>query len=204
MKKLITFTITIIAAACLFACSAAVKDNSSKPNGLAESFQAAVSVTIDELDAEGTIKRFGSGMWEIDFDSPNTLSGVTLSFSDGNASASYKGLNFSVPQSALPVKAMMLNLMDAADELAKNPKLSGTDENGMLKITGTLDGGEYTLIADENGNIASFEMPNNNLKMIFTDVAPIESVQEETQTASDESETAETEVAEDTSESENQ
>lgn len=183
MKRLITFAITIVAAFCLCACSVSVGDKTEKPNGLAGAFQASAAVTIENLEAQGTISRFGNGMWQAEFTSPNTLAGVKLEFSEGNVSASYKGLNFSVPQSALPVKAMMLKLMSAVDDLASNPELSGEEENGMLKITGSLEGGEYILITDDNGNIVSFEMPNNNLKIVFTDVVPIEGVSEGTSAA---------------------
>ena len=170
MRRLITFAIVIVAALCLCACSVSVGDKTEKPNGLAGAFQASATVTIENLEAQGTISRFGNGMWQVEF-------------SEGNVSASYKGLNFSVPQSALPVKAMMLNLMSAVDDLASNPELSGEEENGMLKITGSLDGGEYILMTDENGNIASFEMPNNNLKIVFADVVQIEGVSEGTSAA---------------------
>lgn len=183
MRRLITFAIVIVAALCLCACSVSVGDKTEKPNGLAGAFQASATVTIENLEAQGSISRFGNGMWQVEFSSPNTLGGVKLEFSEGNVSASYKGLNFSVPQSALPVKAMMLNLMSAVDDLASNPELSGEEENGMLKITGSLDGGEYILMTDENGNITSFEMPNNNLKIVFADVVQIEGVSEGTSAA---------------------
>lgn len=173
MKRLITFVLTALTAVCLCACSAPGKDKSTSPNGLNSRFQAAVTVTIEDLTAEGTLKRFGDGMWDVEFVSPNTLSGVKLSFSEGNVTASYKGLKFSVPQSALPVKAMMLNLISAADDLAKNEELTGVSEDGMTKINGSLDGGDYTVTVDKSGNISSFEMPNNKLKITFSDVVPI-------------------------------
>ena len=150
-----------------------IKEKAESPNGLNSSFSSSVSVALDEMNAEGTVKRFGNGMWEVEFSSPNTLSGVMLSFSEGNVTASYKGLNFSVPQSALPVKAMMLNLITAADDLAENEELSGSEKDGMIEISGSLDGGEYTLTVDKNGNIASFSMPGSKLKMTFSDVQPI-------------------------------
>lgn len=174
MKRLIAFALTILTAACLAACSVAGNGDTSKPNGLGSSFQAAVSIVLDDMNAEGTIKRMGSGNWEIEFNSPNTLSGVKLTFMDGNVTASYKGLNFSVPQTALPVKAMMLNLISAVDDLAANEELTGTEEDGMLKINGTLDGGEYTLTTDSSGNLAAFEMPNNKLTMTFSGLTPIQ------------------------------
>lgn len=174
MKRLITFAVMILTAVCMAACSVSGKGDTTKPNGLDSSFQAAVSIVLDDLNAEGTVRRIGSGNWEIEFSSPNTLSGVKLNFCDGNVTASYKGLNFSVPQSALPVKAMMLNIISAVDDLAANEKLTGTEEDGMLKINGTLEGGDYTLTVDSSGNIASFEMPNNKLTVTFSDVTPIQ------------------------------
>lgn len=188
MKRLIAFAVTILTAACLAACSVSGKRDDSVPNGLGSSFQAAVSVVLDDLNAEGTIKRMGSGNWEIEFDSPNTLSGVKLTFSDGNVTASYKGLNFSVPQSALPVKAMMSNLIAAVDDLAANEKLNGNEEDGMLEINGTLDGGDYTVTVDSSGNLASFEMPNNKLTMKFsglTQLQPQETTSAETSASTD-------------------
>ena len=182
MKRLITLAMTILIAVCMVACSVVGKDKTTKPNGLSSRFQAATSVTLDELKAEGTIKRFGDGMWEIMFTSPNTLSGVNLTFSEGNVTASYKGLNFSVPQSALPVKSMMLNLISAVDDLSKNEELSGVENDGTLEISGSLDGGDYTLTVDKSGNIVSFAMPNNNLSIAFSDVVPIlEEVQDTTE-----------------------
>lgn len=183
MKRLIAFAVMILTAVSMAACSVSGKGDSDKPNGLSGSFQADMTVVLDELNAEGTIKRMGSGSWEAEFSSPNTLSGVKLTFNDGNVTASYKGLNFSVPQSALPVKAMLVNLISAVDDLAANEKLTGTEEDGMLKISGALEGGDYTLSVDESGNIASFSMPNNKLTMNFSSVTPIQS-QESTSEAS--------------------
>lgn len=173
MKRLIAFAAAFFTSVCLAACSVPVKEKAESPNGLNSSFSSSVSVALDEMNAEGTVKRFGNGMWEVEFSSPNTLSGVMLSFSEGNVTASYKGLNFSVPQSALPVKAMMLNLITAADDIAENEELSGSEKDGMIEISGSLDGGEYTLTVDKNGNIASFSMPGSKLKMTFSDVQPI-------------------------------
>lgn len=196
MKRLVAFAVTILTAACMAACSVSGKGDTSKPNGLGSSFQAAVSVVLDDLNAEGTVKRMGSGNWEIEFNSPNTLSGVKLAFLDGNVTASYKGLNFSVPQTALPVKAMMNNLIAAVDDLAANEKLTGTEEDGMLKISGTLDGGEYTVTTDSNGNLVSFEMPNNKLTMTFSGITPIQP-QEGTTASTDISTAVATDVSSD-------
>ena len=79
-----------------------------------------------------------------------------------------------MPQSAIPVKAMMLNLMSAVDSNAAAEELSGNEKDGLLSISGSLDGGDYTLTVDGDGLLSGFEMPNNKLTMKFTEVKTAE------------------------------
>lgn len=174
MKRVFTFVLTFVTVLCMTSCAVPVGSKTSRKNGLSSPFSAAVSITLDRLEAEGSIKRFGEGVWEIEFSEPNTLSGVKLEFSEGSVIASYKGLTFSVPQSAVPVKAMMLNLMKAVDENAKTEELSGKEDGDMLKIEGNLDGGDYTLTVDKDGLLSGFDMPNNKLTMRFTEMKTAE------------------------------
>lgn len=197
MKRIIAFALTILTALtalCLASCSMPLKSSVSRKNGLDCAFQSEVSISLDRLQAEGTLKRFGSGAWEIEFSSPNTLSGVKLEFSEGNTSASYKGLSFSVPQSAVPVRAMMLNLIKAVDENAKLDELKGEEKDGSLEISGELEGGKYLLIVDKDGRLSGFEMDNNKLKMTFAELTLIDektpSSSEATASSSEETTTA--------------
>ena len=183
MKRIFAFVLTAVAAICLTACSVTKMGSYSRKNSLGCGFSSEVSISLDRLEAEGSVKRFGEGVWEIEFSEPNTLSGVKLEFSEGNVAASYKGLSFSVPQSAVPVKAMMLNLIKAVDDNAKAEELTGVENDGMLGIRGNLDGGEYILTVDGNGLLSSFEMPNNKLKMRFTEVKTVEISSEQSTTA---------------------
>ena len=175
MKKLITFTLAILTVLCVVSCSVPLKSATSRKNGLDCAFQADAVIALDRLQAEGVIRRFGTGAWEIEFSSPNTLSGVKLEFSEGNTEASYKGLSFSVPQSAVPVKAMMLNLIRAVDDNARLEELKGEEKDDILEVSGKLEGGEYVLKVDKDGKLSGFDMDNNKLKMTFTNVSPIDS-----------------------------
>ncbi|MBE6857389.1 MAG: hypothetical protein E7500_08240 [Ruminococcus sp.] len=193
MKRLIALSATAITLLSLASCSAVTGEKGSVPNGLAESFKADVSIDLDELDAEGSLRRYGNGMWEVEFTSPNTLSGVKLSFDEGNAEASYKGLKFTVPQSALPVKAMMLNLIEAVDGYSNESELTGKEEEGNIELKGTLEGGDYILEIDRQGKIVSFEMPNNKLDMEFENVTSVQAeetpAEENTESTSEETST---------------
>ena len=200
MKRLIAFVVTILTVLCITACSMPTKNKTSRKNGLNVAFQATVAIKLDRLEAEGTVKRFGDGMWEIEFSSPNTLSGVNLAFNGGNVVASYKGLSFSVPQSALPVKAMMLNLIKVVDTQARLDELNGVEKDGMLEISDKLDSGEYTLIVDKNGILVGFEMPNNKLTMTFTELSEIAVAEQPSSQESSTEETSQDTTMEQTSE----
>lgn len=179
MKRLISFAVMIITAVVMVACSSPIKSETSRKNGLNCSFESSVNITIDKLNAEGVLKRFGDGMWDVEFSSPNTLSGVKLVFDSGNVSASYKGLDFSVPQSALPVKAMMLNLIEAVDTNARLEELKGTENDSVLEVSGSLEGGDYIISVGKDGKLISFEMENNKLKIVFSDLKEISSAPEQ-------------------------
>ena len=155
MKRLFTSVLLFAGIFCLTSCSSPMGGGTVREN---------------KLNAEGTVTRLGDGEWTAEFDSPNTLSGVKLTFSSGSVTADYKGLTFSVPKSALPVKAMLGNLIEAVDTNARESELSGRENEGRFEISGSLDGGDYTLILDNSGNIAAFDMPNNLLHISFTDV----------------------------------
>lgn len=175
MKRIFTFVITIAAVICLTACTVPAGGSSGcRKNGLGDAFSADVSITMDRLEAAGAVKRFGEGVWEIEFSEPNTLSGVKLEFSEGNVLASYKGLSFSVPQSAVPVKAMMLGLIKAVEDNAKLDELKGEEKDGNLVVSGSLENGGYKLIVDKDGRLSGFDMPNHKLTMRFTGIKTAE------------------------------
>ena len=118
MKRLITSAVCFMFTLCLTACAVPTKgENSSCENNLGASFESDAVIVIDKLNADAELIHSDDGAWSVEFSSPNTLSGIKLEFADDKVNASYKGLDFSVPQSALPVKAMMLNLIQAVDEL---------------------------------------------------------------------------------------
>jgi len=169
MKRLVLSAVTV-AALCFVSCSVPMKNEASRPNRLGESFSGDVAITIEKMHAAGRLERSG-GDWNVEFSEPNTLSGVSLGFSDGSVTASYKGLSFSVPQSAVPVKAMMLNLIKAVDENSASEELKGEEKDGMLRLNGKLDGGSYVLSVDDNGFICGFDMPGYELSMTFMNIA---------------------------------
>lgn len=171
MKKLLASVLVCVCVFFMTACSTPMKSATKRENKLNSTFTAKMNISLEKFNAEGTITRSGDGRWETEFESPNTLSGVKLVFEENTVKASYKGLDFSVPKSAIPVKAMLLNLIEAVDTSARETELTGEEKEGLFCMEGSLEGGEYSLSLDSSGNIHTFEMPNNLLKIAFSEVS---------------------------------
>ena len=86
---------------------------------------------------------------------------------DGNVTI-LKGLTFSVPQTAVPVKASLGQLFTVLEKAGADGTLDCVIEDGLCVIEGNLDAGSYTLTLTEQGAPASFAMPNLNLEMTFS------------------------------------
>jgi hypothetical protein len=89
-------------------------------------------------------------------------------FEDDEITASYKGLSFSVPQSAVPVQSALSNFILAAENIQTEDSTYNCVVDGSdYKLCGSIDNGDFTLIFDESGLPVSFEMENFNLLILF-------------------------------------
>jgi hypothetical protein len=155
-----------------------------------EPFTCTANITTEDLTAVGKLSRYGVESWEIEFSEPETLSGVTLTFDGVNSEASYKGLSFSMPKSAVPVNSMLLCLATAVDEISTSDEKECTSSEGFFTFKGSTDCGDYILnVKEDTGNIATFSMKNLGLNIVFSDVSTLET---ETSTTSELETTLET------------
>ena len=188
MKKLVGI-LTSLTLVFLTSCSVANNETVSTKDIFSEPFTCTANIVTDELSAIGTLSRHGYENWDIEFSEPATLSGVMISFDGVNSEASYKGLSFSMPKSAVPVNSMLLCLATAVDEISSSEEKDCSSSEGLLTFKGSTDCGDYILTVNEDtGDIAMFEMKNLNLVITFSDVTTLENTSiEETSTIEDNS-----------------
>lgn len=140
----------------------------SAESDLGSPFECDMKMIFEDSEFGGKIRKTDAGIWEADFTSPDTLDGVVLSFNGNDVTASYKGLSFTVPKKALPVKSVLLNFISAAESIAASEETEGTENDGIMLIKGENESGEYTLGLDaKTGDLCSFEMKNFGVKMKF-------------------------------------
>jgi hypothetical protein len=148
-------------------CSLKAQTDAFKPQ-IDPSYTVEAHMEYADNAADVTVTRYSAGVWDAEFSAPAALAGVLLRF-DGNAvSASYQGLQFSVPKSAMPAKTMLIAVTDVLDSFEGMEALPCTEqEDGTWQNAGTHDAGHYTVTFDPSGTIADMEFPDQPLKMTF-------------------------------------
>lgn len=143
----------------------------------------------DGQQASLAVTRGADGVWDMTFAEPPALAGVVLTLDGGAVSASYKGLSFTVPKSAIGAKTMLLYVTGVLDSAAGADQLVCTQqEDGTWQTSGECEGGSYTLSFASDGKLASFALPAQPLEITFSDyvcgsTAPSGSTSAETTTA---------------------
>lgn len=159
---------------CLTSCTPAEQGSAFQPkHDAAYSMQAEMQYGEGQT-AQLMLTRYSGDLWEAAFAEPASLAGVVIKF-DGNAvSASYKGLEFTVPKSALAAKNMLEYATDALDYAAETDQLSCVmQEDGTWCYTADSDGGSYTVRFAATGEPVGFDMPSQPLCMNFSAYMPI-------------------------------
>lgn len=157
-----------VVCACAFLTGCTVQSLPGKTeNRMCGSFVADVTMTNAESETKATLTRYGLGAWCVVFQEPAALSGVQLDFLDDEVTASYKGLAFSVPQSAQALKTELSELMEVVDGMAMNTELDGKAEEGTLVCEGELEVGSYSLCFTEEGVPMTFSLPSYGLVIGF-------------------------------------
>ena len=168
MKKIIPIFLSVFLIISMCACSSGGKNVKFSPK-LNEPFVVTAKIQYGDQESDASFRKYSKANWDIEFSSPNTLSGVILSYRDDKVDASYKGLSFSVPKTALPIKSIISTFIDVADSTADLPEIEATEKEGLMIIEGETQQGKYTLKLDNSGGLSEFSMPNLELKIVFTD-----------------------------------
>ena len=186
---MIGFAFTMTACFLMTGCSGVGVGGGSttSSNQLNTAFTTGVTMELEEMTAE----RVGAGEWNVSFSEPSQLAGVRLDFQKGEVTASYKGLAFSVPQTALPAKSILYQFILAADQLAEESTLQGTSKDGGMVLSGDLEAGSYELTMTAEGVPAIFSMKNQNAVLTFHDFVSNGAISESEMPAESELQTTE-------------
>ncbi|MCR5718611.1 MAG: hypothetical protein K6F80_06230 [Oscillospiraceae bacterium] len=136
-------------------------------NRMAGGFVSDVTVTTADSQTRAVLTRYGTDAWEVCFCEPAALDGVELRFLDGEVTASYKGLEFSVPQSAQALRTEFAELMHVVDSNAPLTELDTHTADELFVSEGELEVGSYTLSFAQDGTPVQFSLPAYGVLITF-------------------------------------
>lgn len=142
----------------------------TKTPDLSKPFQSSVKLQAGELELDGTIKRYGMGIWEMTVTSPETLAGLSMTGSDSGVTASLGELELSVPMENVNDKAVFALLFKAIDSAAAADVLTCSDTEDGKVYSGEFSYGTYTMTFDPQSlALVKIEIPSAEICVEFTD-----------------------------------
>ena len=139
---------------------------------LSKPFQSAVKIQAGELEFDGTVKRYGMGIWEMTVDSPETLAGLSLAGNDSGVTASLGDLKLEIPTENINDKAvfaLIFKAIDSAASAADANVLTCTDTEEGKVCKGEFSFGTYTMTFDPQSlALTKIEIPEAEIYCEFT------------------------------------
>lgn len=117
-----------------------------------------------EFSFVGKLKRLGTGFWELEITSPETLAGMKISAADDNISSNLGELRFDIPAENIPDSSPFMSIFRNLDSAAvSETALTSGDDGGWV-----LKEDNCTIIFDGSGIPVSMAVSEPKMTVEFT------------------------------------
>ena len=161
MRKGFSFIICCILTVLLSSCSAA---KTAPPQTVR--FFCDFVATYGDLQLEGTVERLNVGTLTLSLSTPQSLSGMQLSWDGEKTTVAYRGLTYTMP-SKLPQTAAVRLIAETLDDACKRSADATWAKDGAT-FTGVVGTYGYRLQSDAtSGTLLSLEVPDAAFSVRF-------------------------------------
>ena len=157
MKKLSALFAVAFAVA-LTACGKSVA-----PPRMDSVFSCNASITYGEFTGTAVLSKSESGVWRLDFTSPDSLSGIGAALENGNLTLGYKNFSFGI-SSELPIETVAQTIFNAIDDAAQNAQ-SASGKGELVTVEGETQIGKYIVMLDRSNALVSVDVPSVELSV---------------------------------------
>lgn len=98
-----------------------------------------------KMDVSGDITRYGTGIWEMNITSPDTMKGLKIKYNEGSTTASLGSLTLEIESGKLNEAAMFKRIFDAFDSCAALHDMELFDDGEAA----VYNGADFTLAFDK-------------------------------------------------------
>ena len=154
-------------------CNVLKKAAAPKAPNLNAPFSSSIKITLDDgTELCGEMSRFGTGIWEMKLTSPETVAGLTLSYSEEGVKTTLGELEFDIPADKINSAAVFKMIFDAYDSCAALPDPTLTESENGYEYTGEISACDYVLCFDkEDMSLCAISFPAMNIS-VETELLP--------------------------------
>lgn len=138
-------------------------------------FSCSFSISLDEdTEVSGTMSKLGTGIWSMDITSPETMSGLNISYSTEGVKASLGELELQIPKEKINAGAAFELVFSAIDSYAADaaPTLTETEEG--LRYIGELSQIGFTMTFDkETLQLTNIDFGENGISAKISNISPL-------------------------------
>ncbi len=170
-----TFIILLVICTMLFSnCNSKVGILSKSPE-LNIPFESDVKIQAGELEVSGSIKRYGTGIWEMRADSPETLAGLELRYNgDEGVKATLDDLSLDISAEDIRDGAVFAQIFKAIDSAAAANELSCTETEDGKVFSGEFSGKPYSMTFDPETLVpVRIEIPSAGISAELENFSPM-------------------------------
>ncbi len=171
MKKIkAMFILFVLSSAIMTGCTAIKNAVTAKSPHLNEPFTCNFSITaFDDMELDGTLSRYGSGLWDMDITAPETMAGLHISRDDAGMSVSLGELEIAIEPQKINNGAAAELIFAAIDSCAVLENLSLNDAEDGLEYIGKVSECAYVMIFDRDTmELKRLSFPGLNITAEFS------------------------------------
>lgn len=148
-------------------------------------FESDVTVQAGEFQFKGSVRRYGTGIWNLSIAEPETLAGLNIAYNDEGVKAELGGLELGIPAESIKDRAIFALIFKAFDSAASSDFICSDCENGKI-CTGEFAGGSYKMTFEpRNLTLTRLEIPSAGISVEFTDFRVMNGEDDDAAEASD-------------------
>ncbi len=157
-------------------------------------FEADIKIQAGELEMNGSMRRYGTGIWEMRAEGPETLAGLELSYNgDEGVKATLDDLSLDIPAEDIRDGAVFAQIFKAVDSAAAADELSCIETEDGKVFSGEFAGKSYSITFDPESLVpAAIEIPSagisgefENFHILTEETAATDSTQSTEETKSE-------------------
>jgi hypothetical protein len=174
IEALVCAVLAVLAVCVLTGCDKFKNAVSGLPD-LDIPYSADIEIDSENLSMSASVKRLGTGIWEMEITAPETLKGLKITYNEDKITSVYDGIITETPVEKLPGEAIFLQLFQAADNAANLESPGLTEKNGDFFISGSVPASGYIIQIDgETKTIEGISLPDSGIEAVIKNFTVIE------------------------------